>query len=145
VRVCCIIAAATIALSAFACGAGDDEPVSEPKSIEPASASADAIQVVAADYAFALSAESVSAGTVDFVVRNEAARDHEFVIVPLEGDRFALPLGEIEAFGAGETRAMRAHLSPGRYEFVCLIVSISDGVPASHMALGMRTPFEVAD
>lgn len=137
-------ALALVALTVAACGpARASPPASAPELIEPHAASADAVQVTANDYAFALSVDRMRAGAIDFVVKNAAERDHEFVVVPIEDGRFGLPIGEIEAFGGGETRAMRAELRPGQYELVCLIVSLNEGHAASHLALGMRTPFEV--
>jgi hypothetical protein len=132
------------ALAAAAC-ASRDAAIPEPESIEPHAASADAIRVTANDYVFELSADRVRAGAIDFVVKNTAERDHELVVVRIEDGRYDLPLGGIDAIGGGETRAMRAELRPGRYELVCLIVSLDDGDPASHLALGMRKPFEVTN
>lgn len=144
VKLIMLPALALVALTVAACGPARASPPA-PELIDPHAASADAVQVTANDYAFALSVDRMRAGAIDFVVKNTAERDHEFVVVPIEDGRVGLPIGEIEAFGGGETRAMRAELRPGQYEFVCLIVSLNEGDAASHLALGMRTPFGVTD
>lgn len=128
-----------------ACFSAEARQTAEPKIIRPDKASSDALQFELTDYKFETVAASASAGSIDFVVHNGGEQDHEFVITPMERGRFGLPIGEIEAFGPGETRAIRAELVPGDYEFVCLIVSVVDDEPQSHMALGMRVAFEVTE
>ncbi len=85
----------------------------------------------------------MKAGTIDFVVHNAASERHELVIVPRDGDRYGMPFGEIEPFDAGQTHALRAQMAPGKYELVCLIISVIDGEPQSHMSRGMKVAFEV--
>ena len=126
-----------------ACFSAKAQQVSPPRLIPPEQASTSAVQVEQQDYKFNLKESRASAGTIDFVVRNGGKEDHEFVIVPVEGGRYGLPIGEIEAFAPGEMRAMRAELRPGQYALVCLMVSVADDEPQSHMALGMRATFEV--
>lgn len=106
-------------------------------------ASADAVQISAKSYQFDLSVPSATAGTVDFVVHNDSLNEHEFMIVPYEDGRYGAPIGEIEPFGGGETKALRAQLEPGHYRFVCLVVSVVNGAPKSDMSRGMNADFEV--
>ncbi|MBI5284076.1 MAG: cupredoxin domain-containing protein [Chloroflexi bacterium] len=131
------------ALLSAACFTAEATRVPEPEEIDPSQASADAVQVVVTDHRFDISTGHAKAGTIDFVVRNDADEPHEFVIVPRDGDRYGMPLGEIEPFEPGQTRALRAQLAPGSYEFVCLIIDVIDGEPKSHMSVGMKTGFEV--
>ncbi len=129
---------------AAACASARAAPP-QPRPLDPNDASPDAVRVTDHDYKFEATTNRVKAGTIDFVVTNEGKRAHEFSIVPLDGDRYGLPIGEIEPFVPGETHAMRADLRPGRYVFVCLVVSIVDDEPRSHMGLGMRFPLEVTE
>ena len=131
------------ALVGAACVTAEARRVPEPEEISASEASENAVQVIASNYHYELSTRSVKAGTIDFVVHNAASEQHEFMIVPRDGDRYGMPLGELEPFDAGQTHALRAELAPGRYELVCLIISVIDGEPKSHMARGMRTDFEV--
>jgi hypothetical protein len=131
------------ALVGAACITAEARRVPEPEEISPSEASESAVQVIASDYHYDISTQSVKAGTIDFVVRNDASEQHEFVIVPRDGDRYGMPLGELEPFDAGQTHALRAQLAPGKYELVCLIISVIDGEPKSHMSRGMKTDFEV--
>ena len=135
---------ATGGLLATACFSAHGEEMAEPQRIDVSDASRAAVTVEASDFKFAASTRSVKDGTIDFVVTNVGTQLHEFVIVPKDDERFLLPLGEIEPFPVGDKRAIRAQLAPGSYELVCLIVSIpAGGEPSSHMALGMRSAFEV--
>jgi hypothetical protein len=131
------------ALVGSACITAEARRVPKPELIDPSGASANAVLVVATDQHYDMATQSAKAGTIDFVVRNDASEQHEFVIVPRDGDRYGMPFGEIEPIDAGQTHALRADLAPGRYALVCLIISIKDGEPKSHMALGMKADFEV--
>jgi hypothetical protein len=131
------------ALLGAACFTAEARRVPEPEQISVSDASESAIQVTASSYQYDVSARSVKAGTIDFVVHNAASEQHEFVIVPRDGDRYGMPFGELEPFDAGQTHALRAQLAAGKYELVCLIISVIDGEPKSHMALGMKADFEV--
>ena len=153
-RVFGLAALCLIAVTALACYA-EPHIRAEPRLIEPASASDDAIHILADEFSYETSANRVKPGVTDFVVVNSGDYEHEFVIVPLQDGRFGLPIGEIEAFQPGETRAMRADLAPGSYALVCLLLRGSglsnheltelseDERVTPHMALGMTVPFEV--
>ena len=136
------------AVSLLAAGAcySDAAPLAAvPKHIKPDEASPSAVHVAESEYKLDVTSGAAHAGTIDFVVNNEGKQAHEFVIVPVNHDRYGEPAAEIEHFPPGESRAIRADLSPGKYVFVCLMVSLEDDEPQSHMALGMNTPFEVAE
>ena len=135
-----------VALAASAaCFSAEARQVSPPKLVRPEQASASAVQVEAREYSFSLKESRMPAGTIDFVVRNSGQEDHEFVIVPVKNGRYDLPIGEIEAFAPGQTRAIQAELSPGQYEFACLMVSVANDEPQSHMTLGMQATFRVTE
>jgi hypothetical protein len=132
-----------IALSAAACFNAEARSIAAPEHISPAEASPDAVHVSGVDFRFDIPTHSVKSGTVDFIVSNDGKERHEFAIVPVDGDRYGLPVGEIEPFDAGQIKALRIDLPPGKYQFVCLIVSVIDGEPRPHMARGMKADFEV--
>lgn len=138
-----LVVLSLVALLASACFTAEAKRLPEPEKISPAMASADAVTIMASDYKYEVSRHSATAGSIDFVVTNDAKQQHEFVIVPVHDGRFDLPLGELEPFDPGSTRAIRANLAPGRYQFVCLIVSIIDSEPRPHMARGMNVEFVV--
>jgi len=131
------------ALLGTACIAAEARRVPAPEQISLSEASESAVQVVASSYHYDISTRSVKTGTIDFVVHNAASEQHEFVIVPRDGDRYGMPFGELEPFDAGQTHALRAQLAPGKYEFVCLIISVIDDEPKPHMSLGQKADFEV--
>jgi hypothetical protein len=132
-----------VILTAAACSTAQARLTDDAREFDASKAAPDAILVTASDYKFDLGRDSHRAGTIEFVAGNIAEQPHEFVIVPVQDGRYGDPVGEIEAFPSHERRALRADLAPGKYEFVCLLVSVEDGVAQSHMALGMRAPFEV--
>ncbi len=132
-----------VGLGAAACFKAEARPAPAPEEIRVADAAPSAVLINASEFRLDLTTHTAKAGTVDFVVRNDGRQEHEFVVVPVRDDRYGMPLGEIEAFAAGQTRALRAQLAPGKYTFVCLIVSDVHGQPKSHMSLGMKTDFEV--
>jgi hypothetical protein len=131
------------ALLGAACFTAEARRAPAPEQISLSDASESAVQVTASDYHYNVSTPRVKTGTVDFVVHNAASEQHEFVIVPRDGDHYGMPFGELEPIDAGQTHALRAQLAPGKYEFVCLIISVIDGGPKSHMSLGEKADFEV--
>jgi hypothetical protein len=136
----------TLSLLAGSACYSDAEPLAAiPKHIKPDEASPSAVHVSQREYKLDITSGTARAGTIDFVVDNQGKQAHEFVIVPFSHGRYGEPLAEIEHFPPGESRAIRADLAPGKYVFVCLMVSLEDDQPQSHMALGMNTPFEVAE
>ncbi len=134
---------AVASLLGVACFNAEARSAPAPEKIDVSQASANAVHVSATDYQFDLTAASAKAGAVDFVVSNDSLNEHEFVIVPYEDGRYGMPVGEIEPFGGGETKALRATLDPGQYRFVSLVISVENGTPKSDMSRGMNAAFEV--
>ena len=134
---------AVASLLSAACFNAEARALPAPEEIDVAQASAGAIQVSATDYRFDLSTQSAKAGTIEFVVHNDSLGEHEFMIVAYEDGRYGMPIGEIEPFGGGETKALRAQLAPGNYHFVCLVISLVGETPKPHMSSGMVASFEV--
>ena len=131
------------AVLSSACFNAEARTVPAPELIDVSQASAAAIHISAKDYRFDLPISSAKSGTIDFVVQNESLSEHDFIIVPYEDGRYGMPVGEIGPFGGGESKALRVHLEPGDYRFVCLMISDLNGSPRSHMSSGMNAAFEV--
>ncbi len=134
---------AAASLLSAACFNAEARAVPAPEEIDVSQVSPDAIHISATNYRFDLPSSSAKTGTIDFVVHNDSLNEHEFMIVPYEDGRYGTPIGEIEPFGGGETKALRAQLAPGHYRFVCLVISVFNGTPKSDMARGMNASFEV--
>ena len=134
---------ALMLVAAASCTSAQAHVREEAHPFDPAKAAPDAILVTASDYKFDVGRDSARAGTIEFVVGNIAKQRHEFVVVPVDNGHYGDPVGELEAFDPHDRRALKVDLAPGKYVFVCLLVSVEDGTAESHMALGMRAPFEV--
>jgi hypothetical protein len=130
-------------LISAACFNAEARAIPAPQEIDVSQASANAIHVSAKDFQFDLPTTSAPSGTLDFVVHNESLSEHEFMIVPYNHGRYGMPIGEIEPFGGGETKALRVTLEPGHYRFVSLVISVASGIPESDMSRGMNVDFEV--
>ena len=139
----CIVWLAAAALLSTACFSVEAKAVPAPEEIDVSQASAGAIHISAKNYQFDLPSSSARAGTIDFVVHNDSLNEHEFMIVPYEDGRYGTPVGEIEPFGGGETKVLRAQLAPGHYRFVCLVISVVNDTPKSDMSRGMNVAFQV--
>ena len=103
------------------------------------------IQVRLKEMAVQVSAKSVPAGKVTFVVRNAGTVEHEMVVI--RRDAGALPVhafraseagavDEVAELGPGKSGRLTVELKPGRYLLVCNIVG--------HYQLGMSTVLKVA-
>lgn len=110
------------------------------------------INVTAKEMVFQLSSATAPAGPVEFVVKNEGKKPHEFVVLkndlpnkklPLKGgsldeDAKGLKnLGEISEskLTSGATQTLQLTLTPGRYLLVCNL--------PGHFQAGMKTEFTV--
>src|SRR6266566_325833 len=132
-----VVLICAVSLLAGAACYSDAAPLAAiPKHIKPDEASASAVHISEKEYKLDVTSGAAHAGTIDFVVDNQGKQAHEFVIVPVKNGRYGEPVAEIEHFPPGESRAIRADLAPGKYVFVCLMVSLEDDEPQSHMALG---------
>jgi len=100
------------------------------------------------EFAIGLSADTISAGEVNFEVTNGGALPHQFVIVQHDGDPGSLPVGQtavditqVEVLGEsgdldpGASVTVTQDLEPGSY----VIFSNMGG----HYGAGMFTPFIV--
>ena len=134
---------AVASLLSVACFNAEARALPAPEEIDVSQASANALHISATDYRFDLPTVSAKAGTIDFVVHNDSLGEHDFMIVAYADGRYGMPIGGIEPFGGGETRALRAQLEPGNYRFVCLVISVVNGTPKSGMSRGMITSLEV--
>ena len=135
------------ALAFTACGDDDDDGGAAPTAAAT-EAPARIIDVTLSDFAIALSDDAQAAGDVRFVVANEGATPHEFVIVKTNLAADALPMEggavdeaqveivhEIEEFPAGETEEATLTLATGGYVLICNI--------PGHYQLGMTVAFTV--
>lgn len=110
------------------------------------------INVTAKEMLFQLSSATAPAGRVEFVVKNQGKKPHEFVVLkndfpdqklPLKGGNLAEDakglknLGEINEskLTSGTTQTLQLNLTPGRYLLVCNL--------PGHFQAGMRTEFTV--
>ena len=110
------------------------------------------INVTAKEMLFQLSSATAPPGWVEFVVKNEGQKPHEFVVLKNEYTAKKLPLkggnlaedakglknvGEINEskLTSGATQTLQLNLTPGRYLLVCNL--------PGHFQAGMKTEFTV--
>ncbi len=92
------------------------------------------VEVTMRDYAFSMPT-TIKGPKVLFVVTNEGASEHEFLVV----DEGGKEVGGLEPFGKGVTKTLALELQPGAYRAQCLV---KEG-QRTHAELGMETPFTV--
>ncbi len=152
------VLAAMVALAVVVAACSDDDDgdgapaTAEPGATEPADTEpADQgtlVDVTMAEFTVTLLVDTVSAGTVKFVVRNTGAIDHNLRVIKTDLAPDALPTdagladeGQLEVvattedFGPGESRDVSADLEPGSYVLICNIVG--------HYQSGMTVAFTV--
>ena len=110
------------------------------------------INVTAKEMLFQLSSATAPAGLVEFVVKNEGQKPHEFVVLkndftdkklPLKGGNLAEDAKGLKNVGelneskltSGATQILQLNLTPGRYLLVCNL--------PGHFQAGMKTEFTV--
>ena len=109
------------------------------------------IQVILSDASVKVNPEPVSAGTVNFVIRNHGALEHEFVVLKTDLNASALQVptgadkvdeeasgqnvGETEGISPGGSKELRLRLQPGNYVLLCNL--------PGHYEAGMRAAFQV--
>lgn len=103
-----------------------------------ATATATKIDATLKEMAIELSSNTVPAGPVEFVIKNNGKEPHEFVVLkndlkgeklPLKGDKLdedakgLKNIGEVEEdkLKSGATQSLKVDLTPGRYLIVCNI------------------------
>lgn len=145
-----LAAMVTLAVVVAACSDDDDggsTPTAEPGATQPADQGT-LVDVTMADFSVTLLVDTVSAGTVKFVVRNTGAIDHNLRVIKTDLAPDALPTdagladeGQLEVvattedFGPGESRDVSADLEPGSYVLICNFVG--------HYQSGMTVAFTV--
>jgi uncharacterized cupredoxin-like copper-binding protein len=160
---------AMVALTAvavlLAAGCGDETTAAHPASTTvtsdtPGAAPATALEVIATDHAYHLSAATLAPGTVPVRLVNDGDEPHQVMIARLADgvsvDDYLAAVGEdelaadalIEHAGgvsivdAGTEATGYADLTPGRYVLLCYIPA-SDGV--GHLQHGMAAELTVAE
>lgn len=110
------------------------------------------INVTAKEMVLQLSSATAPAGWVEFVVKNEGQKPHEFVVLkneytakklPLKGGNLAEDVKGLKNVGeineskltSGATQTLQLNLTPGRYLLVCNL--------PGHFQAGMKTEFTV--
>jgi uncharacterized cupredoxin-like copper-binding protein len=110
------------------------------------------VEIGLSTFGMAQSTNTVKAGPVTFVVRNNATdQTHEFVVaqtdlpadqIPVNPDTHLVDeeqltvLGEVEDLGSGAIKRLTLDLKPGRYVLICNL--------ATHYQSGMHTELTVA-
>lgn len=101
------------------------------------------VQIVLRDYAIEAPAE-LAAGKHRLAIRNEGKEDHELLILPAgerDEERALLEVEEDE-FPPGGTATVEVALTPGAYEFACLL-PFPDNPGKLHYDQGMHVPLTV--
>ena len=144
-----------LASAAFMAGCGSDDTASTTPATAtvagstPTSASAVAggdLTVVATEYAFKLSSETVKAGKTKLVLENAGKIEHEVVVLKTDAAADALEesggevledtsVGEVSETAAGAEKSETLDLEAGHYVLVCNI--------SGHYGLGMRSELTV--
>jgi uncharacterized cupredoxin-like copper-binding protein len=119
-----------LSLVLAACGGASDEP--EPSATQVAANRGEGsttVNVTAIDFSYVLDRTEASAGTVNFVIENTGAMQHDF----------AIQVDDVEQKSAmlqpGESTTLSVALSPGTYSYRCTV--------PGHEALGMKGTFVV--
>lgn len=115
------------------------------------------VEISLTDYAITAVPQEVPAGPTEMVVANAGRIWHEVIVVRVDGDPGALPLGpfggvdeaqipeddivgKVLEFLAGTTCTATFDLAPGRYALICNVV---DDGSNPHYTRGMYTGFTV--
>jgi uncharacterized cupredoxin-like copper-binding protein len=111
------IVGAVVLIAAVAAGCGPRAP--QPAATPPPAPTeaAQSVEVIMRDFAFEPRTIQVRAGTVQFVLINQGAVEHDFVIPGLEEHG----VHEQHVVAPGQTLAVTKDLRPGTYEVICTI------------------------
>jgi uncharacterized cupredoxin-like copper-binding protein len=119
-----------LSLVITACGGASEQ--SEPEAAQVAANPGEGsttVNVTAIDFSYALDKTEASAGTVNFVIENSGAMQHDF----------AIQVNGVEQKSAmlqpGESTTLSVTLSPGTYSYRCTV--------PGHEVLGMKGTFVV--
>ncbi len=127
-------------------------PASSSSPTPKASAKATKIDVSETEMAIKLTPATVPAGPVDFVIHNNGAVPHEFVVFKTNLALNQLPMKEgkldedskslknvadsgEQKLNSGENKTLHANLTPGKYAVICNV--------GNHFRLGMKTTLTV--
>lgn len=142
------LAVAALMLALTACGGGDES--AESGDTTGATVVNATLAGEAGEYTFTLDKESVEAGKINFVMKNEGEIEHEFEVVktdvaaddlPVEGGKADVEaeggeeIGEVEGMQAGDEANLVLELEAGNYLIVCNL--------PGHYEQGMVLPFKV--
>lgn len=111
-----------IALAVSACGGGGQQGGGQ-----QGGTGAGTVNVTEKEWTITFSSSSIKAGKVTFVVKNEGAIEHNFVI---QGTNV-----EMDATQPGQSREVSADLKPGTYTIICNI--------PGHEEAGMKATLKV--
>lgn len=128
--------------TAVACAPGQSTDP-DPREFLLLNAPPGAIPVTVNEESFTIPSNRIAPGRTAFAVTNTGIYDHDFVLIPRDGDRYGMPIVHYHLH-AGEGRGVEVTLAPGRYEIACLTVALKDGHATSNMSMGMHIPLEVA-
>jgi hypothetical protein len=119
------------------------------------------VEVTLTEFSVTTDKESVPEGPIDFDVKNEGEREHEFLVIRTDTPPDDLPTnddGSLDEDGPdvdveedlddiedGDDTSRTWDLEPGLYVLACNIVEEIDDEETSHFAEGMRTAFEVTE
>jgi hypothetical protein len=119
------------------------------------------VQVTLTEWSVTADKESVPEGPIDFDIKNDGEREHEFLLIRTDTPADELPTnddGSVDEDGPdvdvaedlddiedGEDTSRTWDLDPGLYVMVCNIVEDIDGEETSHFAEGMRAELEVTE
>jgi hypothetical protein len=119
------------------------------------------VEVTLTEWSVTTDKELVPEGPIDFDIKNDGEREHEFLVIRTDTPPDELPTNddgsldedgpdvdveeELEDIEDGDDTSRTWGLDPGLYVLACNIVEEIDDVETSHFAEGMRTAFEVTE
>jgi uncharacterized cupredoxin-like copper-binding protein len=142
-------AVGAIVLAAAACGGGE---ASGEKPTTLAAVPATAVTVKLSNWHVSASADTLAAGTVRITAVHdenhghgapEGGAVHQLMVAPLAAGekagahKYGAPVLNLTDLKPGESREASVALTPGTYEFACLVVEDVDGKQVAHYEKGM--------
>lgn len=113
-----------VALVVAACGGGGQQGGGQ----QTAATGAATVNVTEKEWTIQFATSSIKAGTVKFVIKNDGAVEHSFVI---QGANV-----EVDSIQAGQSKEVTVNLKPGTYTVLCNI--------PGHEEAGMKTTITVS-
>lgn len=117
-----------VSIALAACGGASPaaRPEAAPVAMEP---SAGSTTVIVMDFSYALDKPEASAGTINFVIENTGAMQHDFAVQANGVEQKSVLLNP------GQSTTLRVTLAPGPYTYRCTV--------PGHEVLGMKGTFTV--